>query len=126
MPNSTDHTLQAKHNEEFYQVIDKNVYSDWAMTVLFYAALHYIDAFLGQVSIHPGGHDTRDHEVSSRKELRPIYGQYRHLKNRSRNARYYCNTTFTPKELQQCYGGDLAAISKTILRLIPAVTPPSP
>ncbi len=116
MPSFSDHVQQATHNEAFYQVIDKNVYSDWAMTVLFYAALHYIDAFLGQVGIHPGGHETRDTILSNRKELRPIYGHYRHLKDCSRNARYYCNS-FTLNQLQQCYGGSFAPIRKSVLRL---------
>jgi hypothetical protein len=117
MPNSADHILQAQHNEAFYQVIDKNAYSDWAMTALFYAALHYIDAFLDRVGIDAGGHDQRDKEVRDRKELRPIWPQYHYLKNRSINARYYCGT-FTPDQLQQCYGGDLAAIRRSLLRLV--------
>ena len=119
MPNSTDHILQAKHNEDFYQVIDKKLYSDWAMTVLFYAALHYIDAFLDRVGIDPGGHQERDKLVQNRKELCPIWHQYKFLKNRSINARYYCGT-FTLTQLQQCYGGDLAAIRKCLLPLTSA------
>jgi len=117
MSDSADHILQAQHNEAFYQAIDKNTYSEWAMTVLFYAALHYINAFLDRVGIDPGGHQERDNIVQNRKELRPIWHQYRYLKNRSINARYYC-VTFTLTQLQQCSGGDLAAIRKCILPLV--------
>lgn len=109
MPTTAEHWLQGEHNEAFYQYIDKNAYSDWAATALFYSALHYIDAFLARFEIDPGGHDDRDTEVANRKELRPLAKQYFRLKNRSRNARYCC-TRFDIQELQRAYGNDLAYI----------------
>lgn len=117
MPDVTDHILQARHNEEFYQATDKNVYSDWAMTAVYYAALHYIDAFLARVNIiDPGGHDVRDQEVRGRAELRAISRLYFRLKSRSRNARYYC-TRFHLGELQRSHDEDLADIRNHLLPL---------
>ncbi len=117
MPNLADHILQARHNEEFYRATDKNVYSDWAMTAVYYAALHYIDALLAQVGmIDPGGHDVRDQEVHTRAELRPIARSYFRLKGRSRSARYYA-ARFQPAELQRSYEGDLTAIRNHLLPL---------
>jgi hypothetical protein len=117
MPNLADHLLQARHNEEFYRATDKNAYSDWAVTAIYYAALHYIDSFLATTGmIDPGGHDVRDQQVRTRAELRPIGQLYFRLKSRSRNARYYC-ARFQPAELQRCFEGDLAAIRNHVLPL---------
>lgn len=117
MPNVADHILQAQHNEEFYRATDKNVYSDWAMTAVYYAALHYVDAFLARVGmIDPGGHDVRDQEVRARAELRPILAYYFRLKNRSRSARYYC-ARFPPAELRRSFEGDLTTIRNHLLPL---------
>ncbi len=117
MPNLADHILQARHNEEFYRATDKNVYSDWAMTAVYYAALHYIDALLAQVGVDdPGGHFARNREVGARAELRPIARFYFRLKNRSENARYYCYK-FRLAELQRSYEGDLTAIRNHLLPL---------
>jgi hypothetical protein len=115
MPNVADHILQARHNEDFYRATDKNAYSDWAMTAVYYAALQYVDAYLARIGmIDPGGHDVRDQELHRRPELRPIINSYFRLKSRSRSARYYC-ATFPLPELQRSYEGDLTAIRKHLL-----------
>jgi hypothetical protein len=118
MPNLEDHILQARHNENFYQVTDKNAFSDWAMTAIFYAALHYIDAVLAKLGmVDPGGHSVRDDQVHKRVELRPIANSYFRLKSRSRSARYYC-MSFRPQELQRCYDVELANIKQHIMPII--------
>lgn len=118
MPNLTDHILQAHHNEAFYEDIDKNTYSDWAMTVLFYVALQYIDAFLATVGMaNPGGHGVRDREVNGQAQLQSIANLYFRLKNRSQNARYYC-ARFPLRELERCRNQDLAQLRNHILPLL--------
>ncbi len=118
MPNLADHILQARHNEEFYQVTDKNAFSDWAMTAIFYAALHYIDALLASLgTVDPGSHSVRDDQVHKRAELRPIANSYFRLKNRSRNARYCC-MSFRPEELQRCFDVELASIRRHIMPIV--------
>ena len=118
MPNLDDHILQARHNEAFYENIDKNAYSDWAMTVLFYAALQYIDTFLATVAmVDPGGHGVSDQEVNAQAHLRSIANLYFRLKNRSRNARYYC-ARFSLGELERCRTQDLAQLRNHISPLI--------
>ncbi len=117
MPSAADHIIQAQHNEKFFHVTDKSAYSDWAMTVLYYAALHYVDAFLARVGmVDPGGHDVRDQEVHHRAELRPVIKPYFRLKSRSRTARYYCGR-FTLAELQRSYETDLNAIRSYLVPL---------
>lgn len=103
MPNRDDHLAQAVHNRAFYDSINRELYTDWAIIVIFYAALHYIDAFLATVPyppIHPGRHDVRDNSVRDLAQLRPIYSEYRTLKDQSRTARYYPPSHFTQNHLE--------------------------
>ncbi|MGH7427813.1 MAG: hypothetical protein ACREJ4_05585 [Candidatus Methylomirabilaceae bacterium] len=118
MPDRADHILQAQHNERFFQTIDKVEFSDWAMTTIFYAALHYIDAFLATIGlVDPGGHSVRDDQFHRTSELQPIARNYFRLKNRSKNARYYCGT-FEEAELRRCYRDDLGRIKSHLNPLI--------
>ena len=57
---------------------------DWAVTILFYSALHYIDAFLAGKNMHPLNHDQRDEEVERNGSISNIYNDYRRLKDMSR------------------------------------------
>ncbi len=118
MPNTAEHINQAQHNEAFFNSMDQmdqSVYSDWAMTVLFYTALHYVDALLAQHGIlGPGGHDVRDNHVARQSELRPISHLYFRLKSRSRNARYYCRR-FNQAEIQRAQNQDLEGIKTHLL-----------
>jgi len=99
MPDKDDHLAQANHNTQFYLSFDRQNYSDWAATVLFYAGLHYIDAFLATHQINPGSHDVRDKYVNQLRELRHISGHYFALKNSSRTARYSPLARFQAKHL---------------------------
>jgi hypothetical protein len=123
MANKADHLAQASHNVEFVDAFDTSKYSDWAATALFYAGLHYIDAFLATMSVNPGSHDMRDRFVSTTKELKPLAADYWKLKNSSRNARYYPPARFTAKQIDELKNVHLANISRT---LHPPTKPPPP
>lgn len=101
MPARDDHLTQAQHNREFAESLDPAKYSDWVATALFYAALHYVDAFLATRNVHPGRHDVRDHYVEKVTELRPISDDYWALKNSSRTARYYPPASFSATHLRR-------------------------
>lgn len=101
MPSHDDHLRQAQHNLEFSASLDETKYADWIANGLFYAALHYVDAFLATRGYHPGRHDVRDGFVEKVAELKPIYDYYRGLKDGSRNARYYCPPGFSKPYVQQ-------------------------
>jgi hypothetical protein len=89
MPARDDHLHQARHNVKFHASIDKSAFRDWAATSLFYAALHYIDAFLAdRRNIHPPKHKERDNLIATISELKPIFVSYAALKDGSFNARY--------------------------------------
>jgi hypothetical protein len=56
--------------------------------MLFYAALHYIDAFLAGKNMHPMDHAHRDEEIHNNGSISDIYRDYRRLKDMSKQARY--------------------------------------
>jgi hypothetical protein len=94
---SADYVQQALHNAELaaYLRKDKTQYLDWAVTCLFYSALHYVNAYLakGQKAI-PRRHVTvgnlagRSNIVQADPDLGAIYPAYRALEDESRDARY--------------------------------------
>ena len=115
MPDKDTHIAQAHHNAAFRDTIDNSVYSDWAVTVIFYEALQYVDALLARLgNTHPGAHDIRDNEINGRRELQPIARFYFRLKNRSRNARYHA-ARFAVAEVERCKNEDLRRIKDHIL-----------
>ena len=111
---SADHILQAEHNERLYEALDRVVYSDWAMTSLFYAALHYVDALILQNGVQPDSHQTRNRKVSQLTVLKPILRQYLDLKARSQSARYD-GYSYSTEELVLSKN-DLESIKKQVLR----------
>jgi hypothetical protein len=46
MPHKNVHIAQALHNEELAAYLSGTAYPDWIVTSMFYAALHYVEAYL--------------------------------------------------------------------------------
>ena len=90
VPSKDEHLNRATDNETLARSLDldKPVCVDWAITILFYSALHYIDAYLAGKLQHPPDHTARDSQVSSNASLADIYRDYRFLKDKSEEARY--------------------------------------
>ena len=89
----TSHLSQADKNEKFYLAICSSnalseQFTDWAVVVLFYSALHYVDAFLDTEEIHPRTHTERNRLVSRKHQISDIYPNYLSLHDRSIDARY--------------------------------------
>ena len=61
---------------------------DWALVILFYAALHYVEAYLATVGQHLRNHAARDSFVGRDARLRAIFSEYQDLKYYGYNARY--------------------------------------
>ncbi len=87
MPTAKEHRAQAEHNEFFVATL-QNPFWDWAVTATFYAALHYVDAFLMTKGIDPEFHPDRNEYVRNDPTLTKIRSNYRQLQNDSRSARY--------------------------------------
>jgi len=90
-----DHLSQANHNERLFQQLGSGSLGayDWAITVMFYSLLHFVDAWLLQHhNIIPKGH-TKKRGVLGRNDyvkqhLPQIYGAYKRLYDASIRARY--------------------------------------
>ena len=90
MPDVAVHSRQAKHNEAFLTEFNlaQTTYSDWAVTVMFYTALHLIEAYLATQGLHPTDHWVRENYLTRITALKPIYRPYRELRHYSEKARY--------------------------------------
>ena len=120
MASSLNHLRQAQANEAFFEEIGADSASspDWAMTALFYAALHYAQA--GFVHLLQSGAPSthKDRRGVIRTRFRSIADDYEKLYNASRSARYDC---VTPKREQL---RDAKKLVKTISDEIAKTAPP--
>ncbi len=99
VPSRTDHVAKADGNAEFALSLPLNTQPniDWALVALFYAALHYIEAYLAPAH-HLRSHEARDNYVGRDANLKSIYVEYGELKYYGFNARYGV-FGFTPKDV---------------------------
>lgn len=87
MPTIRQHYNKALYNEKFFDY-SKHDYPDWAITGIFYSAVHLIEAFLASKGIHVEDHKERARHIALLKELKPLFQYYRALYDYSVNARY--------------------------------------
>jgi hypothetical protein len=117
---SVEHRAKAEHNEAFVGAFDLDAtpFLDWAVTGVFYAALHYLRALAARHAF--GGirsYGEMDRLFSTLAPLRRNPGLYRHyrfLKDESREARYEMRR-FAPREVRDMIAGDLAPIRALVL-----------
>lgn len=90
MPTDVQHLATANANETFAHSLDRTttVRAEWAITILFYAAVHYIQAYFAKVGRIYTLHKTRDSAIQRDPNLSRIYVDYRELETYSRDARY--------------------------------------
>jgi len=85
------HLARARRNYQTYQRLKSSGQDlDWAVTVLFYTALHLVQAYFVEQAATgfdiPQSHQERAARIGLK--LLPIYRHYRALEERSRRARY--------------------------------------
>ncbi len=62
---------------------------EWVVIAAFYAAVHYINAYLWErLRLEPSNHSERSDMVELFSELRPVVAQYRYLRDSAYSARY--------------------------------------
>ena len=122
MPTLQQHVTQARRNEELSRSIESS-HPDWAVTTLFYAALHYVKAFS---HVHPpmrsAGAATISHDavISALGQQAPrIHRQYRRLFDGSLDARYQCQV-FSQREVDAFRDGDFSAIKTYVHKYLPS------
>ncbi len=121
MPDLATHQRQAEHNQQAaaYLQTAGDEYLDWAVTAMFYAALHMLDQALAHSgNIHSRSHLQRHAVIAQQPQLAPIYRDYRELEWQSQRSRYEC-ATFTPADLQP-----LAARLEHIRQLVESIVNP--
>ena len=89
MPQPIEHIDWADRNEEFAKsfYLDDQLEINWAITLLFYSALHYADAYIvarGRPRYDHASRERSMHDVF----FDPIRTDYKRLKDLSREARY--------------------------------------
>ena len=61
------------------------------ITVAFYVAVHRIEAYLARVlEFHSTDHKVRNGTMAKIADLKPIFGHYQELYNKSMESRYDC------------------------------------
>ena len=90
MPSKLEHKTKADGNAALALSInlDSQPRIDWALIMLFYAAMHYVEAYLALQGVHLKSHTSRDSHLGRDSKLKPIYGEYKDLKFYGYNARY--------------------------------------
>jgi len=89
-----EHLEKAALNEVFFKASfglhlqNNSSFLDWATTVIFYSALHYIDALLNHIGKEANDHIHRRKFITIEPKLRAIEIDYKWLYDRSRDARY--------------------------------------
>ena len=118
MPSQTDHYQKADKNSNFakaLQPIDSTVIG-WSLVVLFYSALHYVEAFNAKHNTRFANHIERNADICRNPQLSKIYRDYMDLMNFSWNARYQC-AHFTRQELAEALAAH-SAIESRIANLL--------
>jgi hypothetical protein len=81
------HVKQWRHNRRFAKTIDSN-FRDWQINVIFYTALHAVDAALAKLGVCVEDHTTRNEAVKSNSSFAGIRDNYLNLYRISRITRY--------------------------------------
>jgi hypothetical protein len=117
-----DHVNQAKNNEQLVAYLDGGPYPDWRATAVFYAAVHYVQAYF--TSLTPPQkferHKDRDTAIGNDKHIRAIWSNYRSLKDWSRNARYE-GLKPEPKDFKDDILPAIGAIKKHLRAFLPYI-----
>ena len=116
MPALHRHLPQAERNEKAADDLASlpDRHPDWEVTMLFYSALHYVDAFLATIGLHPQNHRER-HDLLAILTDVPEY--YQILFKRSMNARYH-TYEFTPPEADRIRNGAFRRVKAEMLALL--------
>lgn len=100
MPTSQQHLAAFASNKRLSLILERNGHLDWAITTMFYAALHLSDAFPATQAIHPRSHLQRNRYFRQYPQLYAMWPEYNELEDRSRDARYNC-VVFSPVAVQR-------------------------
>ena len=112
------HLSKAEHNEKFFRSfdMDNTDFRDWIIIGMFYAAIHYYEAYFALKNKHSGSHDTADDWISNDAKISDTYFDYRELKQQRWYANYKAKR-FTPDEIKRVILPKFDNIKSKILSL---------
>ncbi len=107
---------QADRNERLANIIAAlpERFTEWEVTLLFYSALHYVDAFLATQGISPKRHRDRNNLVASMTNLGR---EYQNLFQQSMNSRYHLYH-FTSQDVGEIKAEDFDRVKEEVLSLL--------
>jgi hypothetical protein len=120
MASAAKHRQQAESNEQFaHELLTTRQHIEWAPVVIFYAAHHYVRAYL---VTHPAIPRKLTHELifdllSTIGELKPALMPYSSLFNQCNEARYSLYTVYPPV-VQGLIDRELVEVKAIILPLL--------
>jgi hypothetical protein len=118
MPEGDRHLQAAQDNEALANdLVDRRTGRSWSPVLCFYSALHWVDAYLATLEIHPSTHAARRAFISRVPGLESIADDYQRLESRSREARYEL-TQFTREEAFLLLQNELRRIREVIQALL--------
>lgn len=90
MPTLIEHGEHSQHNIDFLASFLLKHSNDWAVTVMFYIAVHVMEAVLGKENIHCQNHQTRKNELEKLDVdgLKDALRLYRNLERKAHDSRY--------------------------------------
>jgi pantothenate synthetase len=90
---AAEHVGKARENEGFARSLDATILCslEWAVTVNFYAALHYVQAYFAAQKISFKQHTNRATAIARDARLKTVYQDYREMQDASEAARYEVN-----------------------------------
>ncbi len=114
MASFKEHIEQAKKNLNFLESVNYSYpigeSDDWQVTILFYGAVHLINAHIAQTcNLHYNSHKKVEQAISPFNPLSPaslpedVYLAYKLLRNLSRRSRYLCKDSDSPLEEAKAY-----------------------
>jgi hypothetical protein len=90
LPHEGEHLKKAADNESLASSLDTSIpiAPNWAIVMLFYVAVHYVEAYFSRQSKHLVGHPARETAIQRDPKINSIFRNYRELYTYSREARY--------------------------------------
>lgn len=116
MPTRQEHLAKAESNQRLAIALRSGPHVDWSITVMFYAALHLVEAALAPY-VHSSSHADRNLNVQQHPHLSVIYPHYRELYRRSLDARYNY-VIFNPLQFQHLYATRYEPIKRHLQPLL--------
>lgn len=109
---------KAAENEALALTLDLNIHSapNWGIVMIFYAAMHHVEAYFFTQGVHNQLHPTRDSAIQRDNKIKAVWRAYARLKDASEHARYE-SAFFTANQFQ-LMRANLNSIKAVIIPLI--------